>query len=319
MVTGGNDPEFTPIKQKLSEKKKLNKKDHDKLEFFNIAKTFREINSTTISIEKIDSEFIKKIHADLTKGLDIFSDHLSNFDVYRSGKFRQDDLVQVGNYIPAPHGEIESGVKELVSWIKENLTITNIGVFHAALYALHPFNNGNKRVCRIVEHVLLKTAKINRKNLYSPSYYYHKEKDRYYKFLLASVEKKNLTYFAAFFEEAVVYSQISVLKTAIEIKRGEFIARFPTTDMDLIVLKPLIKQKELQFKTFSKITKSKIARQTLVDYLQKVVEKKIVIKQDIGRTTFYSLNFNLVEEETLHKWVEILRQKLSYLPPEFLN
>lgn len=305
--------------KKLAEKKKLSQKDHDKLEFFNIVKVFREVNSFIIDIKNIDFNFIKKLHLDLTAGLDIFVDYLPGFDVYRSGKFRNDDNIRVGDYIPAPFTEIESGVQELLSWIKKDLTVKNIGLFHVALYSIHPFSNGNKRVCRILEHILLRSAGINKKNLYSPSYYYHKEKDRYYKFLLSSLAKKNLTYFVSFFEEAIAYSQISVLKTAVEIKREEFIAKFPVTETGKIVLKPLIKQKKVQFKTFSKITKNKIARQTLVDYLQKAVEQKIITKEDSGRTTFYFLNLNLPEETIIKKWINNLHSKLPYLPTEFLN
>ncbi|MEK7127179.1 MAG: Fic family protein, partial [Patescibacteria group bacterium] len=127
--------------------KKLTQKDHDKVEFFNIVKTFREINSSVVDVSKIDVNFIKKLHLDLTKGLDI----------YRSGKFRDNDLVRVGNYAPVSYKQIEPEVKELLLWLKKNLTIANIGFFHVALYALHPFSNGNKRVCRILEHVLLRS------------------------------------------------------------------------------------------------------------------------------------------------------------------
>ncbi|MEK7127522.1 MAG: hypothetical protein AAB838_02225, partial [Patescibacteria group bacterium] len=102
-------------------------------------------------------------------------------------------------------------------------------------------------------------------------------------------------------------------------KRSEFITKFPVGETNEIILKPLIKQKKLQFKTFLKITKNKIARQTLVDYLQNAVEQKIIVKEDVGRTTFYSLNLNLPEEEIIKKWVGNLHSKLPYLPAEFLN
>ena len=138
---------------------------------------------------------------------DIFKKHLSDFTVYKSGTWRDNDEIRVGTYVPAPYVEIEKGVSELIGWLKDNQTITGIAVFHTAIYGLHPFNNGNKRVCRILEHVLLRGLGLNNKNLYSTSYYYHKQKARYYKYLLYSLERKNLNHFVSFVLESFVLSQ----------------------------------------------------------------------------------------------------------------
>ena len=56
------------------------------------------------------------------------------------------------------------------------------------------------------------TIQINSKNLYSTSYYYHKEKDRYYKYLLYSLERKNLNHFFGnpFYQESnIVFKDIN--------------------------------------------------------------------------------------------------------------
>ena len=174
-----DNPDYDFLAQKLKNKTKLTQKDHDRLEFFNITKTFRELNSRPFSLEDLTPEFIRDVHKNLTFGLDIFADHLPDFTVYKSGKWRENDDIQVGDYQPEPFLQIPKRVSYLISWFKNNLGPTNTAVFHAALYALHPFNNGNKRVCRILEHLLLRTCGLNTKNLYSPSYYYHQEKARY--------------------------------------------------------------------------------------------------------------------------------------------
>ncbi|MDO8515180.1 MAG: Fic family protein, partial [bacterium] len=195
--------------------------------------------------------------------------------------------------------------------------ITNVAAFHAALYALHPFNNGNKRVCRILEHLLLRSQKINAKNLYSPSYYYHKEKDRYYKYLLATLQKHNLNYFVAFFQEAVSLSLVSVLKTAVEMKREDYLNKFPLELPAKTLFTHLIKQKKIQFKNLARYTKNKMARQTLVDYLQKAQDLEIITKEEKGRTSFYSLNLDLPEEKIISRWLSRLSKKLPYIPAEF--
>lgn len=309
-----SDPNYDFIREKLKAKEKLTNKDYDKLEFFNILKTFRSINQEPFTIDDLTPLKIREFHTNLTQGLDIFKDYFSDFTVYKSGLWRDNDLIRVGSYIPAPHTEIEKGVEELIAWLKENQIITGIAVFHTALYGLHPFNNGNKRICRILEHVLLRSLNINNKNLYSTSYYYHRQKARYYKYLLFSLERKNLNHFVAFVQEALVLSIIDVVKTSLEVKRQEFIARQELEGQMALVLKPLVKRGEVQFKSLARITRGKIARQTLVTYLSRAVGQGILRRRETGRVTYYGLNFEAPEIETLQKWLGFAKQRLAFIP-----
>ncbi len=309
-----SDPDYDFVGKKLKAKKKLTQKDHDQLEFFNIAKAFRKFNQEPFSIQDLTPTKILQLHSDLAKGLDVFNKYLSEFTVYKTGRWRDNDLIRVGSYIPAPHQEIEKGVEELISWLQKNQTIDGIAVFHTALYALHPFNNGNKRVCRILEHILLRSLGINEKNLYSTSYYYHKQKERYYKYLLFSLERRNLNHFVSFMLEALVLSIIDVVKTSLETKRSDFLARFELEGQLSLVLKPFIKRGELQFKLLARSTRGKIARQTLITYLQKAIDQGILNKREEGRTTYYSLNFEAPEEETLQKWFSFAKNRLTFIP-----
>ena len=121
-----SDPNYDFIREKLEAKKKLTNKDHDQLEFFNILKTFRNINREPFTIDDLTPLTIRELHTNLTKGLDIFKEYLSGFTVYKSGTWRDNDLIRVGSYMPAPHPEIGKGVIELIAWLKENQTITGI-------------------------------------------------------------------------------------------------------------------------------------------------------------------------------------------------
>lgn len=184
------------------------------------------------------------------------------------------------------------------------------------LYSLHPFNNGNKRVCRILEHTLLRELGINNKNLFSTSYYYHKQKPRYYKYLLYSLERKNLNHFVSFVLEAIILSIISVVKTSLEVKRSKYIDNNSPDKQIKSILKPLIKRRELQFKNLYKHAKRKMARQTFVTYLSKATEKNTVVKREEGRTTYYSLNLTTTEEETMRSWIDFAQKRLSYIPDD---
>ena len=308
--------EYTFISDKLKTKQKLTQNDYEKLEFFNIAKTFRNLNQSPIKISDLTPSLIRDIQESLSKGLDIFDKFLPGFTVYKSGSWRDNDLIRVGDYTPAPFQEIEKGVEELVAWVKKNQTITGVALFHTGLYGLHPFNNGNKRVCRILEHMFFRDLGINQKNLYSTSYYYHKQKARYYKYLLYSIERKNLNHFVGFVQEALVLSMISVVKTSLEAKRQEFLAKQTSDDQTRFILKPLIKRQEIQFKNLFKIVKARMSRQTFVTYLQKATDENIITKREVGRTTYYSFNLKTPEEETLKSWFIFVQKRLSYIPDE---
>jgi len=305
------------VAEKLKKGLKLIRKDHDKLEFFNIAKTFRLLNSERFNLKDLKAEFVQDLHRQLTQGLDIFQSYLPEFEPYRSGKWRNNNLIRVGWYVPADFNAVERGVEELISYVKTDPSPTKIAVFHTALYALHPFSNGNKRVCRILEHLLLRSLGLNRKNLYSSSYYYHKEKTRYYKYLLYSLERKNLNHFVSFVDEALALSMVSVVQLSLQSKRNDFLV--PQVEGIRTVLKPLVKRRQLQFKNLFRRVKRKMARQTFVNYLQQAADLNLVERRRKGRSTYYRLNLKAPEGKTLDVWLETLSGKLAYIPDEIRN
>lgn len=312
------NPDYDFIGAKLKSNKKLTQKDYDKLEFFNIARAFRSLNQNPFTFEGLNSKLVLFLHQTLTQGLDVFKKYLPDFTVYKSGSWRDNDIIRVGEYTPAPHEEIDTGVKELINWLKDNKTISGVTIFHTALYGLHPFNNGNKRVCRILEHVLLRQLGINQKNLYSTSYYYHTQKPRYYKYLLYSLQRKNLNHFVSFVEEAIMLSMVSVIKTSLEAKRSESLNLKTNDQTAKTILKPLIKRRELQFKHLYKAVSKKMARQTFVTNLQKAVTEGLITKKNAGRSTYYRLNTSFPEEQMIKSWISFVKQRLPYIPDTFL-
>ncbi len=309
--------ELTFISDKIKKGDKLTRKDYEKLEFFNIAKVFRSLNETKITVDNITPLNIREIHQQLSLGLDVFEKYLPEFTVYKAGKWRDNDTIRVGSYKPAPFTGIEEGIEELLIFLRKNKNITGVALFHTALYALHPFNNGNKRVCRILEHIFFRDLGLNKKNLYSTSYYYHKQKARYYKNLLYSLERRNLNHFVSFVQEALILSMIGVVKLSLESKRSGFLTNQTDDDQIRLILKPLIKRAELQFKNLFKGSRGKVARQTFVTYLQRATDENIVLKREAGRTTYYRLNLkDAPEEETINNWLSFAKQKLSYIPDD---
>ena len=311
----GNE-KYSFIADKLKNKEKLTQKDHDKLEFFNIAQTFHSISKEKFFLKELTPKYIQNLHKQLTQGLDVFGDHVQGYEPYKSGHWRDNDSVRVGSYTPASYELIPKGVVELIKYIQDDPTPIKVAIFHTALYALHPFNNGNKRICRILEHLLLRSIGLNAKNLYSTSYYYHQHKDRYYKHLLFSLERNNLNHFVSFVQEALSLSIVSVVQLSLQSKRREFLSVQSSSIQT--ILKPLIKRRELQFKNLFKRSKKKMARQTFVNYLDEAVTKGVVTREKRGKNVYYSLKLLTNEQDTTKNWIKLLQPKLPHIPDKIL-
>lgn len=289
---------------------KPSKKAYEKLEFSNIVNTFCYIKTQPFSLS---ARNIKTIHYFLTQGLDYFKEYIPGKTCYHPGEWRSDNTIRVGNFAPPTTEKLASNVSALVDWYNQKPSINKVGLFHVGLYYLHPFRNGNKRVCRIFEYQLLRELGLDKNNFYSVSYYYHKEKERYYKYVTASLEKKNLGYFVAFFQEALAYSIIGVLKTVTEYQRRDFLNALEEKDVKKVLL-PLISRKELQFKDLYRFNKRKVSRQTLVNYLQKAVSLSAVTRRELGRNVYYSLNTACEEEALYNKLFDQVKKKVKYAP-----
>jgi len=312
-----NQPDYNFLNEKLKQKKTLNKKDYEELEFFNIIKTFRKYSDLHLSLQDFSAKLVLDIHAELTVGLDLFVKYLPHFDVYKSGQWRDNDSVRVASFIPAPHKQIIPGIAELLKFIKTNPGAINIAVFHSALYALHPFSNGNKRVCRILEYLLLQASGYNKRSLYNASFYYHKHKSRYYKKLLDSLLQHNFNHFVSFLSEALVYSITGVIKTSLEVKKREFLKQFEIDASLKKILRPLVKSSELQFNRLWALNKRQPSKQTFSNYLSLAVSKGIVERRESGRNVYYRLAGVWPENEILRHGVQNAAQRISYIPEEF--
>ena len=307
------------LKSKIAKGKTLTKKDHDRLEYYNIAKTLAESQNSGFKLADLNIDFIIGLHKQLTFGLDIFDGILEGFECYHSGKLRADDKTRVADYQPAPYLEIKENLEELINWFKVNPSAINLFIFHAALYSIHPFKNGNKRVCRVLESLILRAIGYNQKNLYSTSYYYHKHKDRYYKHLIDSIYKHNLTYFVSFASEALYFSALGVIVGVLQRKKSEFLENSGLDSDTIKLLKPLVKKGEVKFDRFYALAKRKVSKQTFINHLSESLDKGVILKRAQGRNTYYSLAGNYPETELLKLELKEARDKINYLPEELIS
>ena len=170
------------------------KKEHDRLEFLNILKTYRYVSDNRLEPASLSPDLLSKVHVMLTADLDRFEGRLNEFEPYHPGERRCSDDIRVGSYTPVVCEYLDESLSESLSYGREAKSILDLNVFIAALYLIHPFRNGNKRVCRILEHGLLKGIDLNRVNIYSPLYYYHKQLDRFTGALFRTLEDRNFNH-----------------------------------------------------------------------------------------------------------------------------
>lgn len=316
VVNGFFGDSLSTLKKKLVAGGNLTKKDHDLLEYANIAKVVSGLELRKISLKDIDLDFIIDLHRELTEGLDIFTGKLPDFEPYHSGRLREDNETKVGEYIPAPFTEIRQSIRELLSWLQTNQSIENVFIFHAALYALHPFKNGNKRVCRILEEIIVKTLGYNASGLYSGSYYYHKHQPRYYKQLLDTLSSHNLSRFAAFASEALFFSILGVINSALQKKKQGYLEVSGLPKNVIKSLKPLIKKPELKFSRLLALNKRKISKQTLINYLNEASE--FTRRREQGKYVYYSIKGDYSEEIIINNSLADARREGVFIPDEYV-
>ncbi|MFH1959189.1 MAG: Fic family protein [Patescibacteria group bacterium] len=309
-----NNQQWDLISKKISNKHKLTQADHDKLEYYNILKTFRQLNQQPFTLADLNLKLLQKIHAQLTAGMDIFSDHIFGFQCYQSGKLRSSNQVYVGDYQPSPAKELKQNTLNLIDWLKNNFTIQNVAIFHNALYAIHPFNNGNKRLCRTIEHILFRLLGLNNRNTYSTSYCYHQFKPQYYKRLITSLLQKDLTIFSSFILESLAISILGVYKTSIEFQRLQFLEQNLENTKQKLIFKPLVKEKNLTYTNLYKRVRRKMAQQSFVNELKKATQAGWLQKRKQGRTVLYSLSLDLAEEKLYLDKAQFIKSKLGKLP-----
>lgn len=109
----------------------------------NLARIMEYIE-TKSSIEDLSEEFILFLHKML----------LGNIDETISGRFRKkEEYVRIGSYIATAPEHIQRRIKELLIEYSSELNIyfsDKIAKFHLEFEMIHPFNDGNGRIGRVL-------------------------------------------------------------------------------------------------------------------------------------------------------------------------
>ena len=183
----------------------------DRLEITNLIGAYRAIETLrTKPVPLIFSEtHIKELHKHITFDL-TYNGNIPG--VYRNGEVRVGDKAHGGEYRPPKIIEdIEMLMREFIDWMNSDELINEHVFVRAALAhyhfsLIHPFWDGNGRVARLLEALLLQAADIR----YVPkmlSNYYYQHVDDYYRAFSETIRaKKDVTPFLEFNLRGVIES-----------------------------------------------------------------------------------------------------------------
>jgi Fic family protein len=238
--------------------------------------------------DTLDIDTILKIHKELLEGVE---DEIA-------GEIR-DRKVVVGNpseegtvvvkHDPPKHTRkgIEKLLEELIDWTNtsEDLDILKAGIYHHEFVYIHPFVDGNGRVCRLSTTLLLDRLGYKINKYFVLDDYYDIDRIQYSD-SLHSADSGDKTKWLEYFTDGVKYSLQSALAKIEEgLKNISFDMRPTNREKDVLDL--IKKYKEI---TSSDISKElDISRQQAFNLLDGLVSKGYLEKKGSTKNSFYIL------------------------------
>ncbi len=184
--------------------------------------------------------------------------------------------------------EIEKALKELLSWQKAEKTLPaplKAGIFHHHFVYLHPFEDGNGRVCRLL------TTLIFLKNNYSINKYFilddYYDIDRnLYSDKLHSADRGDKSEWLEYFTEGVMYSLQSALARIKESYDTLRVENRPTPK-EIEVVEVIKKKQEVTAPQVAEILK--VSRQQAHNLLSGLIKKGLIDKKGKTKSSYYFL------------------------------
>ncbi|MBI2315109.1 Fic family protein [Candidatus Daviesbacteria bacterium] len=235
---------------------------------------------------------------DLNIILDIHKELMEAVNDKIKGKIRNKQIV-IGNYgednkIIIKHNppfhtylEIEQSLKKLLNWIQDSAepSILKAGLFHHQFVFIHPFEDGNGRVCRLsMALFLLKNKYLINKYFVLDDYY---DIDRQqYSDKLHTADFGDKTEWLEYFTNGVKYSLQSALGK-IESGLTKLTFDIRPTPKEQEALEIIQKYKEIN--SADLVKELNITRQQAFNLLRALVKKGYLEKKGSTKSSFYIL------------------------------
>ncbi|MBI2326907.1 Fic family protein [Candidatus Curtissbacteria bacterium] len=259
-------------------------------------KEVENYNKALVSIEKFGRQKGFKVGEQTVKG--IHATLLKDIDNEIAGKYRTRQ-VYVGDYMPPEHYKVPTLVQELVSWINnpnpENLSpILLAGIAHYQSVAIHPFEDGNGRITRLLTTLILIQNDYDMVSFFAPESFYNRNRKAYYE-ALSSADKygvrgqPDLTRWLEYFVSGMLI-EAERAKSRIEEmlqKKSTFGRQDYISDNQRKILK-LATQKGT-IKTADVLQLTGLSRKGAYNAVEKLVHIRLLESVGVGKGTYYKI------------------------------
>ncbi|MFZ3010131.1 MAG: Fic family protein [Candidatus Microsaccharimonas sp.] len=159
----------------------------DKDELENLRKAIDYVEDYCKDHEQISVSFILDLHKMVVNGLPSGIDQPGD---RTPGKFRTGEVeITKSDHVPPLGIKVSEYMNELVNFANENHSIQNFllvaAVFHHRFTWVHPFNNGNGRVVRLMTYAMLQLMGygVTKNRILNPTAIFFADRSRYYMLL----------------------------------------------------------------------------------------------------------------------------------------
>lgn len=258
-----------------------NDENNGKKEVFNLLKAAEFIKRNIKVSSMISLKILLAIHSIIMTGL---PDQTKSFRQEPGAIFNS---AGVAVYITPSPVKIPQLIKKLLNYCnfrEERFPLVNAFIAHLIFEKIHPFLDGNGRIGRLLIYAILKSKqKIN--SLFIPfEEYLDKHKEEYYFHLDKGLSKPND--YLIFMLEAF-YAQTNEVKFMVEdeLKKDKMIHLTPRQEEFLNIIK------DHNVVSFDEIKRRflKVPPRTLSYDLKKLINKKLVIKIGVTKSTYYKI------------------------------
>ncbi|MCL5434922.1 MAG: Fic family protein [Patescibacteria group bacterium] len=266
----------------LNDRMPTNRSEKEVVNYFSILKNLESRKN-----EAFNLSLILDIHKQLLDGVnDNIEGQIRNVPII-VGKRQPDQIIIKHN--PPYHDKerIKIALDELTEWLKNTDTspILKAGIFHHQFVYLHPFEDGNGRVCRLLTALTLLSANYQINKYFVLDDYYDVDRSLYSD-SLHSADLGDKTNWLEYFTDGVKYSLQSALG---RVQEG-------ITKLSLDVRPSPREQQALEIaRQYKELTSSdlvkelKITRQQAFNLLKSLTEKGFLEKKGTTKSSFYVL------------------------------
>ena len=270
----------------LNDRVPTNRDEKEVINYFTILKHIHGYKDRPITLSTVID-----LHKQLMSGVDTIAGHIRDVAVV-IGHYKDEkgDVSLRVKHNPPFHkkDQIEKALQELLDWTQtawELPAVIQTGLFHHQFVYLHPFEDGNGRVCRILIALLFLNRGYAINRYFVLDDYYDIDRD-HYSDMLHSADSGNLTRWLTYFAEGMKYSLQSALSKYTDAMKTLRFEEQPSPK-EREALRILEEYKEITAPKVAELLH--VSRQQAHALLRALVDKGLVEKKGITKRSYYMI------------------------------